>query len=365
MTSSIQLAKSKIPFVPGTKPSIQNAQLLVSTGVPSLDHVIGGGLPVGTIILIEEDTYGSYGRIILKYFMAEGVVSSHQLLVASQDLKPTQLVAELPAVAVDSITCPPPQDEKMQIAWRYQNMRKIDTSPTGGQPFGHYYDLTKTINKNIVEAASIKHWDGSDVRYTAESFGNNAYVDLLKTVQESIKDGQFSISSEPEKRNILRIAIHSLGSRLWLNEKEETMTGDLLKFFYCLKSLLRNAYAVAMVTIPAHHFDNSDAVVERTEHLSDIALRLESFAGSAKEANPIFSDYHGLLHIRKLGALNSLAPHYPESVDLAFKLRRKKFVVEVLHLPPELPGTAQREQDEIVPLARDCSSGARKSRLDF
>lgn len=72
-----------------------------------------------------------------------------------------------------------------------------------------------------------------------------------------------------------------------------------------------------------------DNFVERLEHLSDIAVKLESFAGSAKETNPLFKDYHGLLHIQKLPALNILAPHTPESRDLAFKLRRKKFIIEV------------------------------------
>lgn len=63
--------------------------------------------------------------------------------------------------------------------------------------------------------------------------------------------------------------------------------------------------------------------------MSDIAVRLESFAGSAKETNPLFKDYHGLLHIEKLSALNTLAPRCAEFRDLAFKLRRKKFVIEV------------------------------------
>ena len=32
---------NRIPFIPGTKPSVKNSQLLISTGIPSLDHVIG------------------------------------------------------------------------------------------------------------------------------------------------------------------------------------------------------------------------------------------------------------------------------------------------------------------------------------
>lgn len=189
--------------------------------------------------------------------MAEGIVSSHSLLVASQNVQPSQLVSELPAVAVNSVNRSSAHNEEMKIAWRYQNMRVIDTSPTGGQTFGHYYDLSKTMDKEVLESASIKYWDGESLRYGAESFENKAYSDLLKTVHQTMKDGQFLISDEPEKRNVLRIAIHSLGSRLWHSEREEKTSGDLLKFFYCLKSLLRNAYAVAVVTVPARHLENS------------------------------------------------------------------------------------------------------------
>lgn len=80
------------------------------------------------------------------------------------------------------------------------------------------------------------------------------------------------------------------------------------------------------------NFILQDAVVERLEHLSDTVVRLESFAGSDKETNVIFKDYHGLLHVKKLSAFNTLVPHCPHSTDLAFKLRRKKFLIEVILL---------------------------------
>lgn len=66
----------------------------------------------------------------------------------------------------------------------------------------------------------------------------------------------------------------------------------------------------------------------------DNAVRIESFAGSSRQTNPVYSDYHGLFHVTKLSAIYSLMPYVPPSLDLAFKLRRKKFVIEKLHLPP-------------------------------
>ena len=45
---------SKFPSIPGTKPSLYNFQLLSSTGISSLDNLLGGGLPVGTLVLVED-----------------------------------------------------------------------------------------------------------------------------------------------------------------------------------------------------------------------------------------------------------------------------------------------------------------------
>lgn len=76
--------------------------------------------------------------------------------------------------------------------------------------------------------------------------------------------------------------------------------------------------------------------MKRLLYSVDNAVRIESFAGSSRETNPVYKDYHGLFHITKLSALYSLVPFVPPSLDMAFKLKRKKFVIEKLHLPPGL-----------------------------
>lgn len=121
------------------------------------------------------------------------------------------------------------------------------------------------------------------------------------------------------------------------------------------------------------HFIYSDFVwlqdeqlIHRIRNLVDYSIELESFAGSDKEANAVFKEYHGLLYIRKLAALNVMAVHIPETYDLAFKLRRKRFVIEKLHLPPELQESEQREQDDDSNIlsAMGCGS-ASKHLLEF
>lgn len=42
--------------------------------------------------LSEEDKYGSYSRMILKYFLAEGVVCGHELFIASAQDHPEDVL---------------------------------------------------------------------------------------------------------------------------------------------------------------------------------------------------------------------------------------------------------------------------------
>lgn len=78
----------------------------------------------------------------------------------------------------------------------------------------------------------------------------------------------------------------------------------------------------------------SEALTKRLLYSIDNAVRIESFAGSSKETNPVYKDYQGLFHLTKLTSVHSITPFVPPSLDLAFKLRRKKFNIEKLHLPP-------------------------------
>lgn len=215
-----------------------------------------------TYLLTEQDTFDHHAKIVLRYFMAEGVVTSQSLLIASQDVEPVQFMSELPAVVEDTEHHEEPEsktDELMKIAWRYQNMKAVDTSLAGGQSFGHFYDLTQTIDSDLLKAASIKQWHECDPRKQSDMFTNPAYCDLLACIQDTLSDGQYLLSDNPSERKILRIALHSLGSRLWLSDTEDASNHDLFKFLYCFRALLRNSYAVGVVTVPVNNFDDASS----------------------------------------------------------------------------------------------------------
>jgi len=50
-------------------------------------------------------------------------------------------------------------DDKMSIAWRYQNMQVAHSSPTSTS-FGHHYDLTKPIDTEVLKGTDVCYWTG-------------------------------------------------------------------------------------------------------------------------------------------------------------------------------------------------------------
>lgn len=91
------------------------------------------------------------------------------------------------------------------------------------------------------------------------TFSNVAYHDLLQSIKNKIKEGKFFLKDKTDKRSVLRIAIYSLGSPLWLPNKGSLYTinksRDLDMFVFCLRALLRSALAVALISIPTRLYD--------------------------------------------------------------------------------------------------------------
>ncbi|RMX46083.1 hypothetical protein pdam_00009380 [Pocillopora damicornis] len=369
-------------YPPGTRPSLHNNQLLVSSGVPSMDSVIGGGIAVGAVFMVEEDTYSSYARQLSKYFLAEGVISGHSIFLASAEPEPNDILKDLPQ-QVDNKTysVDEPGDssspiQSMKIAWRYQNQPKLESSPSSGS-FGHYFDLTRVMDETKLSSIPIQTFSVTSemakcLSCTEErkSSENNVYRALISRINSAIKEGGFTTAEKGlENRTILRIVLHGLGSPLWGEEQHfgNEISPTLTRFLFQLRATLRSALAVCFVTVPTQLFQDP-ALTRRVERLCDTVVKLESFAGSDNETNPVYKDYHGLFHIVRLPRLNSLVCHVPDSFDLAFKLRRKKMTIEKLHLPPELSETANRTQEDShrgKPGSLSCQSMVTNSCLDF
>lgn len=342
--------------IPGSRPSVHNSQLLLSTGMPSLDHLLGGGLPVGSLLLLEQDRHDVYSKLFLKYYLAEGVMSGHLLTLASLDEAPRSIMASLPAstdrdVDEEAATTPAAGTDKMTIAWRYQSQSVPRTSLTMNR-FGHSFDLTGTMDANLVAGADACLFDGAEVESGGGGEEGGGYFwPLLKRIERRIAEAELSTSNIKAKTNVMRVAVHSLGSPLWgwafTHHEKDNKWHQLTTFFYMLRSLMRSSFSVCLVTVPSHLFVDP-ALLHRLQTLADFVVRLESFQGSDKETNPVFKDYHGLFHVVKLAAINSLVPPQLDATDWVFKLRRRRMVIEKLHLPPELSDTVSRSQEEPV-----------------
>ncbi|NXC71575.1 ELP4 protein, partial [Anhinga anhinga] len=223
------------------------------------------------LVFTEEDKYGLYSNLLFKYFLAEGVVCGHDLFVASAKEHPDNILKELPAPLLDDtyrnereeVPAVKSEDfqDSMKIAWRYQNLPKMEASPTSSTKFGHYYDVSKAMSPELFQ--SIK-WHSF---YLPEELSlqpkmktcnmKSAYARLLQSIQRIIYQEGFD-GSDPQKKqkNILRIGIQSLGSMLW---GDDICSSDipedihsLTKFLYVLRGLLRKSLSACIITVPAH-----------------------------------------------------------------------------------------------------------------
>lgn len=327
--------------LPGCYPSLYTHHLLTSTGIPDLDNIIGGGLPIGTILMVEEDWAGSYAKLVLKYFLAEGVHNRHSIHLTSLIQDPDGILENLPSIQANDQAeqhgeSRAASDEKMKIAWRYQNISK--ESGVGGRAT-HTFNLLKSIDKEVLQQCDIVSCDLKD-----ETDNEPKSVQLLRKLYHQCEEKGFLVEQQNKNKDgqILRIGVQSIGDILWGESEQQILT-----FMLALKSLLRNCFGVALLTVPPSLHENRE-MRERLQSCGDVVVNLKSFDSEAT-VNPAYKDYHGILCVERISCLGVLTPPLhlvKDNNETVFKSRRNRFLIENFHLPPDLSETVSRDQKD-------------------
>lgn len=131
-TSTVSNAES----LPGVRPSPDDGRLTTSTGSLSLDNLLAGhaGLPLGKILLIEENGTTDFAGTLLRYFAAEGVVQQQQVHVVGVG---EQWGRSLPGLVGSAEAIRDKSDrrteDRMKIAWRYERLGEFGTGVAGSR----------------------------------------------------------------------------------------------------------------------------------------------------------------------------------------------------------------------------------------
>ena len=300
---------SNVRLPSGTKLNSNGTLLLTSTGITSLDTFIGGGLPIGSLLMIYEDKNSYLSDSILRCYLSEGVYDKHDLCVAALRTDPTD---NLPSKE-ENITIEQ-ENEKMKIAWRYENLSSIDSSSNSTT----HYDLqsTKPLPSELIDQVKIH-------RLTPSISCRNS---LLKSLHKLLT---VNYSSQQTEKRILRIGIQSLSSTLF-DDQTSNHFDELCSFLYHLRILLRTSLATCIVTL------NERSKIFET--IADIVFELKS-------SNLPTTDYVGFCQLIKLPRLNTIQPFIPDTWDIGIKLlkHRKNILFEKYSIPPDLSEDASRE----------------------
>lgn len=54
--------------------------------------ISGGGIAVGSCLLVDEDRFNTYTSLVMKYYIAEGVTNNHKLFIASANQPPADIL---------------------------------------------------------------------------------------------------------------------------------------------------------------------------------------------------------------------------------------------------------------------------------
>ncbi|KAI1336025.1 paxneb protein [Xylariaceae sp. FL0016] len=338
--------------IPGIRPSPLDGRATTSTGTSSLDNLLAGhaGIPMGTSLLVEEHGTTDFAGILLRYYVAEGLVQGHQVhaLGLHEGWR-----AELPGLSSDvksSSKSETASNDKMKIAWRYESLgsvgaarerqphHQLSSSSTTTSVFCHSFDLTKKLSPG-----DIKGQIGFHPSMTGPTPGIRP-TEPPSPFKLFIKELATKLANSPPTWAHRVIVPNLLSPTMFASSS--CRPEEVLQFLHSLRALLRQ-YAsrlTVIITLPLSLYPRTIGLTRWMELLCDGVLELIPLQSSAIHAPPPSAksdskseeQVQGLLKVHSLPILHekgggSHSAHDDQSFSLS---RSKGLIIKPFYLPP-------------------------------
>lgn len=347
VTSHSPVPAERIEALPcGVKPG---AIPLISTGTSTLDALLSpaGGLPVSSSLLIEEDGTGNYSGVILRQYVAEGVVQGNKVWIGGIGQAWWRgvpgLSKEEKAKASDVMR---QVDEKMKIAWRYgvNDPKSMDVGTDAFTGFCHSFEISEQMT-----------FPGQDavVFSPPPAPSGNPFTPILQSLSAFLD----RVSITKPVRLVLTDLLNPL-----LYSPESTNPSALLQFLHTFIALIHeHKYATLIISLSTSFFPRSSPLVSWVEHLCTYVIQLYPLPRPPPSSTIKYPQ--GLVHVHKGGLMSS---------EMAYRVGRRGMVLEEWSLPPledEAPRVKQGFviEKEVGKVAVGASpiSGVSKKDLEF
>jgi elongator complex protein 4 len=237
--------------LPGTKAFINN-QVLTSSGLRELDTIIGGGIMLGSLSIVESAVFGSYSLDILRYFAGEGLASGQHVATDKiiLDMLPLELSIAQKRIKAEMST------PKLTIAWQYEKYNNR-TSPSSDR-LCHSFDLSKPMSPEMKSSCKAVELSPTNDIY------RSLYTQILTLLSQ-------------DENSVLRVALSDVGSPMIYGDNNEVY---LVRFVRALRALLytyRHRF-VCMISVPMYAM-GSLSIAATLRHLADYDFEVTSFSG--------------------------------------------------------------------------------------
>jgi hypothetical protein len=302
---------------------------MTSSGIAGLDAAAGGGLAVGSLTLLVEDSRTTHYDALARLFLAQGLAHGHAVALAQQHAPASKSFATLPSPRGYA---PPGGQTRpasgggggaggadgLNIAWRYAQAKASGTVAgttsidSTAATYRHAFDLSDTCAPP--ESAPVSHL----------GLGRSDRLSVL------LRDVRSHLNSATRRGLLARLAVCGLVPSLW-----DVDTGSLERFLHLLRVQVQRSGAVALVTVP------KDALSPQLVRESDLVLRLDTFEGRGAGAAGLGGEWLGTLTVAKrFSPLGSVKAVSRQTDVWVFKRGRRKYAFEPAAAAPEVDDDA-------------------------